>query len=317
LSRAIACQAYKKGMWMMDKADSESERTDSAELERSLGWYAAAVGITTGIFGALLAIGLALLPTTTLGEKALIIGAALALSAAGLAGVGAWRSARRFTATAIAAGLAILFLASLSVAAGNNAGTQQIQDGARSLEASASGKHAQSTSSTIPAAVASHPASTQSPTAQPSPSGRPVYLSDLTGTVNSLYPSPESGKWSITGTAYDHSLGYPDLCASSTGGPISLSVTYTISGSYRYFTAEVGVADGAAPDDQNQQVTFEVDGPDDGGSSNELGSKSAQYGRPTTIKLPIHGITQLTLTTGQTSGCISSTVIWGDARLVP
>jgi hypothetical protein len=100
-----------------DEAPPEAPGETDETYERSLGWYATVVTITTGIFGVLLSIGLNLLPTATLGEKSLVIGACLALAAASFIGVGAWRSARRFAATAAVTALAIVSLAVLSIAA--------------------------------------------------------------------------------------------------------------------------------------------------------------------------------------------------------
>jgi NPCBM/NEW2 domain len=159
------------------------------------------------------------------------------------------------------------------------------------------------------------------PTASPSSSpqagsatGPPpatLYLADQTGTSDGGAgdDSPESGKWIMAGTTYPHSIGYPGL------GMGYGEVTYTLNGSYKYFIATVGVADSADPNDQSTQVTFEVDD----GSGNELGSKAAQYGTPQVIKVPLQGITSLTLLTNAPAGFYADSnafvAVWGSARV--
>jgi hypothetical protein len=65
--------------------------------------------------------GFGILPSSTLAEKAFILVIASALSGAIIAGIGAWRSVKRFVIMAIFASLAFVCLAALAVAAQNGA----------------------------------------------------------------------------------------------------------------------------------------------------------------------------------------------------
>jgi NPCBM/NEW2 domain len=159
---------------------------------------------------------------------------------------------------------------------------------------------------------------TDSPSSSPqagSSTGLPsatLYLADQTGTTGggAGADSPESGTWIMAGATYLHSIGYPGL------GLGYGEVTFTLNGSYTYFIATVGVADSADPNDQSTQVTFEVDD----GSGDELGSEAAQYSSPQVIKIPLQGITSLTLLTNAPAGFYADSnafvAVWGDARVV-
>ena len=70
----------------------------------------AVIGIFTGVLGVLLSIGFVFLPVVTLPEKIYVLGACLALSAASVAGIGAWRSGRRFGLTAASVCVAVICL---------------------------------------------------------------------------------------------------------------------------------------------------------------------------------------------------------------
>lgn len=139
-----------------------------------------------------------------------------------------------------------------------------------------------------------------------------LYLADQTGTTGggAGAVSPESGKWVMAGTTYPNSIGYPGL------GSDYGEVTFTLNGSYKYFIATVGVADSADPSDQSTQIIFEVDD----GSGNELGSKAAEYGNLQVIKVPVQGITSLTLLTNAPAGFYADSntfvAVWGGARVV-
>jgi hypothetical protein len=87
------------------------------------------IGIVTGVLGVLLAVGFALLPTSTGLEKICVVLASLALSVAVVSGIGAWRSGRRFATTVASAGLATICLASLSVAAQGGSSAQAPRNG--------------------------------------------------------------------------------------------------------------------------------------------------------------------------------------------
>lgn len=148
---------------------------------------------------------------------------------------------------------------------------------------------------------------TPSASAAPSPqTAATFYLANESSVTSSGNP-PESGNWAIAGTNYVRSIGYPSLC-------LSASTTFTISGSYKYFIATVGVADTAASLDQSTTVDFEVDD----SSGNQLGSETAQYGQPQTIKVPVQGLTSITLNTslGDCFATSVSVAVWGSARVV-
>jgi hypothetical protein len=102
-------------------SSAETSANLDEEREQSLTRYATIVGIVTGLFGMLLGVGLILLPSATTREKVLVIAACLAVSVAGLTGVGAWRSPRKFGLTMLAGGLAIVCLADLPIAAADKA----------------------------------------------------------------------------------------------------------------------------------------------------------------------------------------------------
>jgi NPCBM/NEW2 domain len=298
-------------------ADEPSEVLGDAadQQERSPAGYATVIGIVTGLFGALLAVGLILLPSGTNSEKLLIIGASLAISIAGLTGAGAWRSPRRFALTAVAGGLAIVCLADLSVAAARSAPPSHPPSAARRPTSQATVRSQPATSPATGAAAT--PATPPQPTSSAQPRGD--FLSSMNGNAAlglSQEVAPETGPWSISNVEYEHSLGYPpELCNDQ-----DQSVTYNLNGAYRYFTAEVGIADGASPEDQGAQVNFEVEGARNPGQFSELGSKSAQAGVPAQFNINIQGITQLELVTSvvELGACLDgSTAVWGNALVGP
>ena len=154
----------------------------------------------------------------------------------------------------------------------------------------------------------SPPTPTTSGAASPTGNATMLYLANQTGTTPDVYAPPVPGKRSLSGTAYSQSIGYPGLCTQG-------NVTYALNGTYKYFIATVGVADGADPSDQSTTVYFKVYD----GSGNVIGYGGAQYGKPQVIKVPVQGISSLTLKTSiGVGGCfqIPSVAIWGNARLV-
>jgi hypothetical protein len=158
------------------------------------------------------------------------------------------------------------------------------------------------------------PSPSATPTTAPahvSASGPPLYLSTLTGSGNAW----ENGSWQLAGITYSHSLGDPQPC----GASLPDSVTYQLHGSYSRFSATVGVADDANSNDQYTPLAFEVDGnPNSDGSTNELGTKSAQWHQPAIITVPLpKGTTSITLTVSDDGNCESSTGVWGNARVIP
>jgi hypothetical protein len=96
-------------------ADAHAERMAPAD-DTLMGRAAANIGIVTGVLGVLVAVGFVFLPANTLPEKAYVLFACIALSVAAVAGIGAWRSARRFALTATSGCVAVVCLAALSMA---------------------------------------------------------------------------------------------------------------------------------------------------------------------------------------------------------
>jgi hypothetical protein len=272
-----------------DEEPPGAPREIDETYERSLGWYATVVAITTGIFGALLAIGLTILPTATLGEKSLVVGACLALAAASFIGVGAWQSARRFAATAAVTALAIASLAVLSIAV-DLSGVGQGQPSGPPAEPSGSGALQSS-----------------------APSGSTYLSENFPGTASQPQDYPANNPYYLGGTNYVSSLGYPALCRPDVSAP--LKITYSIGSAFRYLTAELGLTD-VGPQRQNEQATFEVDEIMNDGTS-KVGKKvTVQYGHPVRFTWNIEGSGVIILSTA-VSDCIAGSVaVWGSARLV-
>jgi hypothetical protein len=320
-------------------ADGPQKHSDDAEP--SLARYATIVGIVTGLFGMLFGVGLILLPSATTREKVLVIGASLAVSVAGLTGVGAWRSRRRFGLTALAGGLAIVCLAGLSVVAASGGqstaraaarGSSDAQPGAirktesptivhGSSAASASSHSAHRASSGGNSYPTHGPSTTVNPHPTPSASTGssgavdPVFLFKLTGDPGSDQPwvAPIDGSWSIKSTEYGQSLGYSNLCNHT-------AVIYDLGKPYRNFLAEVGVADGWSAQDDGIEATFTVGARTGAGNFTVLTSATAEGGDPSPLDTPIpSGTTELELTTSiLDAACMQdSTIVWGNARLMP
>ena len=299
--------------------------------EQSLARYATTVGVVTGLFGMLFGVGLILLPSATIREKVLVIAASLAVSVAGLTGVGAWRSRRRFGLTALAGGLAIVSLAGLSVVAASGVrSTAHAATGSSSAAQSgdirktgSSKKTAHASLSPTSSPVRTHgPSSggsshaTDSASTGPSPAVDPIYLSKLTGDPGSdqRWVGPLGGSWAIGGIKYTQSLGYSVLCNHNT------PVIYDVDKTDRTFLAEVGVADGGSADDKETQVMFIVGAGTGGGSFTTLTSATAKAEYPSSLDVPLpSGTTELELTTNIMDGaCMGgSTIVWGNARVTP
>jgi len=287
---------------------TEAPREADEAYQRSLGWYATVVGITTGIFGVLAGIGLTLLPANTLGEKSLIIGACIALAIAGYTGVGAWQSKRRFAATAVAVALAIVGLAALSITANTDATISQPPSGPASASLPAEQPSEASTGSSGSTAPAIPQASTLA---------RAVYVSEnITGTPGPGDPGPDNGAFYLGRTKYTSSLGYEQLCSLDASGP--LTVTYPLSDAYRYLTAELGIADAYARAGHNEQVTFEVDKyTASSGSPEEIKRVTVRYGPPVPVRVNIQGAVSLVLSTAGSDCIPGSVAVWGSVQLVP
>jgi Swt1-like HEPN/NPCBM/NEW2 domain len=260
--------------------------------------------LAAGMFAVLVVTGLVLLPSATLAEKGLIVVACVSLSAAGLAGLGAWRSLRRFAAVATAGGLAVVCLAGLSVTAARNTRAELTRS--TGSHSSASDRPRGNSTPT----TGSSPSTGPSPTAQAT-SNSPQYLAGLPADSGDS-DAPQSGSWTIQGHTYAHSIGYGGLGQ-------SVSITYELKGSYRAFLATIGVNDDADPIDQNTPVEFIVYGNPGGGSNSVLSDQTVQWGKPGSVDVDLRGATTLTLVTESASGLISpsSIAVWGNARLFP
>ena len=132
-----------------------------------------------------------------------------------------------------------------------------------------------------------------------------IFLSDLTPSGND---TPDSGKWSMLGHAYPHSIGYAGSCYQQ------FTTNYDLNGSYHYFDATVGI------DEANQsdtQVEFTIYGNPDGGSIRKLKDVPASWASPASIHVSVSGATQLTLDTNSEEACLDVEFVWGDARLTP
>jgi NPCBM/NEW2 domain len=104
----------------MDHEGEVSEEPDSSVSSRR--WrerFARDVGVATGAFGLLAALGLTLLPATTLSEKIYVLTSCLLLSAVPVAALGAWENAKQFALTLSLMFLTIVTLAALAVVAAN------------------------------------------------------------------------------------------------------------------------------------------------------------------------------------------------------
>jgi hypothetical protein len=324
--------------------DSVASGDHSDEHERSLGQYATVASIVSGPFGMLLGVGFILLPSATAREKLLVTGAALAISVAGLTGIGAWRSPRRFGLTMIAGGLAIVCLADLSIEAGEGARVR--------AQAAGGGVRTSSTLRTRPATVASAashsgapsasttpirrirvlrgptapPSSVSSDSRSPTPPphsppptsghGATVYLDDLTTGQAPVQGevSPTHGAWHINAKEYAKSLGYKAMCSPSTE-----SIIYDFTRPYQSFNAEVGVVPYEDPrGDVNNVATFTIEARTGSGSFTQLNAASAEIGRPAPLyaKIP-SGATALQLITRiEDAACMShSDTVWGNPQL--
>lgn len=308
---------------------AEDPNKHDDDPEQSLAHYATTVGIVTGLFGMLSAVGLILLPSETIREKILVIAASLAVSVAGLTGVGAWRSRRKFGLTALAGGLAIVCLAALSFVAASGVrsaaratprGSSGAQPGASRKIGPSKTPHGASPSGsshpTIAPSSRRSPHPTPSVSTGPSPAVDPIYLSELTGDPGSDqgWVAPIKGPQSINNTEYRQSLGYRNLCTNNT------SVIYHLGRPYKNLVAEVGLADGwSAEEDNGTEATFTVDAGTGAGAFTLVTAATAEGGRPSLLDTPLPtGTTELELTTKIMDGCMQdSTVVWGNARVVP
>jgi hypothetical protein len=250
------------------------------------------ISIVTGVLGALLAVGFALLPTSTGAEKGYIIFAALALSIAAVSGIGAWRSGRRFAFTATSTGLAIICLAGLSVAA--QAGPTKAPP---SMDIPASGSPNSDQPTTAPTnttAPTSSATLNSSPTSPPGTAdGGSQPLIDITP-VSGSSSSFQSGPQGVNAHSYQQTLydTWDDYNCDGSYSPDS--TTYELNYKYRQFSAVVGLAD-TSPSGDMMQFSVLVDNQQKG-ISPTLG-----VGQTETINVNVTGAYRITLQDNCTS----------------
>jgi hypothetical protein len=299
------------------------------EREKSLARYATLIGIVTGLFGMLLGVGFVLLPSATMQEKVLIIGASLAASVAGSTAADAWRGLGGFGLTLLAGGLAIACLADLSIVAADGAKARnEASAGHRVSPKSGSSvmptSSSSATATTTPSSTTSTRSVTQStqspspPPRTPAPPSQPgtVYLFPQPGLTVSdpSHVAPGYTPWTMGGTSYPHSIVYDgnEMCPR----PQNASVTFDLSGSYSDFLANVGVAAGSSY--ESVAFIFGVFAANGSGQFHELQSTSAQAGHPSQLAAAIPaGTKELQLRTAVAAGggCVVGSIVWGSARL--
>lgn len=256
------------------------------------------IGIVTGVLGALLTVGFALLPTATGAEKIYIIIASLALSVAAVSGIGAWRSGRRFAFTAVSTGLAIICLAGLSVA--TQAGPTQTSQ-SKNMPASDSPGSTQPTTvspTTAPPTMTAS-TSTSSPTpnsSQATPPGTPDSgsqpLTDMTP-VSGSSSNFQSGTQSVKGQSYQQTL-YDTWNDNNCAYYNSDSTTYELNYKYRKLHVVVGLAD-TSPSGDMMQFSVLVDNQKKGVSP------TLEAGQTETINVDVTGAYRITLQDSCTS----------------
>jgi hypothetical protein len=260
-----------------------------------------------GILGVRPTIGFALLPSSTLAEKAWILLASLALSVASVSGIGAWRSGPRFAVTAGSAGLALIFTATLSVAVQHASAVQA------PLSAPAPSRPPAATRPA--AAVSSRPAPTLSPSASPA-SGTPLTgqpLVDMTA-VDASSTNYQSGPQQVDSHSYQQTLydSWDDYTCDGSYAPSQ--TTYELNYKYRDFRAVVGLAD-SSPSGETMQFSVLVDGQQKG-ISPTLG-----VGQTLSINIPVTGAFRITLQTSCTSAQNASganvTAVWVNPVVIP
>jgi hypothetical protein len=161
-----------------------------------------------------------------------------------------------------------------------------------------------------------NPHPTPDPSAAPSDTVDPVFLSKLTGDPGSdqRWVGPLDGSWSIKRTEYSQSLGYSDLCNHNT------AVIYHLDKPYKHFAAEVGLSDGWSAEDKGTQATFTVDAATGAGTFAFVTSSTAEGGDQSLLDTPLPtGTTEVELTTNiLDEACMEdSTIVWGNARVTP
>ncbi len=223
-------------------------------------------GFAFGVFGALASIGYFILPASTLEEKLLVTCSVIALSVSCVAGVGAWRSIRRFATVAASAGLALICLAALSVAAADRSAVQGPEVSMSPSSGLPSGNTPDNTSNAAsPTPDSSTSLISNSPTPRPSPhqtasTSAPVSLALVdVAPVSGVFgasPSLSAGPQKVDAVQYSQTLydtEYDAECGNTYG------TTYEIDRKYRHFRAVVGLAD-SSPSGDEVYFSLLVDG---------------------------------------------------------
>ena len=201
----------------------------------------AGIAAVTGVAGVVGAIAFELLPTSTVTDKVLVTAAWLAISVAFFWGIGAWKSARRFTITSISALVSTTCLAALSVAAQNSMSPTENHSYQSPI-----------TSPSFPSSASPSPQATaHTTTMQAAAPQEPKSLADLAPvTSNATY---QVGSQTLNGRQYQQAIydewqgsqGSEPVCEGP-GGPATYS-TYYIGYKYRNFSVTIGLADSSAP----------------------------------------------------------------------
>ncbi|HEX6518927.1 MAG TPA: Swt1 family HEPN domain-containing protein [Streptosporangiaceae bacterium] len=249
----------------------------------------ATAGLLVSLFIVMSTVGLIVLSSAGTREMVLVAGAGSALTAATLTVSGVWPSPRRFTVTAVAAGLAAACGGVMLI--GTHAGRQ------------------------IPAAGRSGAGPSAIPS-RSSPAPARAYktqmLVDLPGDPGGAVP-PQKKAQEFSKQSFRYSLTYPNLTHDET-------ITYHLPPSYRFFTAMVAIGGQPSQAGSIEHVMFTVIGIRANGSRVQLKVKAVQRpGDPLPIMERISGYTELILET-RPSGTDSiqrsaATAVWGNPML--
>jgi NPCBM/NEW2 domain len=258
------------------------------DVTRLIGRVGVAVGIVTGVAGVVGAIAFELLPTSTVTDKVLVTAAWLAISVAFFWGIGAWKSARRFTITSISALVSMICLAALSIAAQNSMSPTENHSHQSPI-----------TSPSFPSSASPSQQATAHPTTKPAAAPQvSKSLANLTPVTSSEYNSVDGsyqvGSQTLNGRQYQQAIydelqglqGSETVCDGASG--TADYSTYYIGYKYRNFSATIGLADSSAP---GYTITFTV-------LVNNQQKSSVKITNPRktdTINIPVSGASLITL----------------------
>lgn len=237
-----------------------------------------------------------LLPSEAFAQKIAIILASLGLSIAFGAGIGAWRSAKRFALASTAAMFSVLMLSFLAVVTDSHSYRAPSQNASESLNPTGPGAKAEQAKETTASATP-----TRGATVGNSTFPQVVYLADLPVVRGSGFvPGTES----VNGAKYDHSLVARIGCAND-----GVAVEYNLNREYVEIQATIGVSDDA---EAGVSIPFRllVDG-------KILLDTEVTLGQSVPVKRSIAGAFRLSIEYPDTMGCVENigSVVWGDARL--